>query len=236
MISDPTSRTARHHLLDGKVVLHQDIAGSHRAGLDAVMLAASVSPAVSHVVDLGAGVGSAGLCVAARLAQTKITLVENNSAMLALAKKTLEDTDNKAFSSRVTLLDADITHRGEQRKEAGLIDNMADCVIMNPPYWDEDKVRTSPNDDRMCAHVLGKEGLAPWFRTASAILKSSGSLSVIFPAERLDVLLDAMKERFGGIVVYPLYKGAHEAASRVVVTGIKAVSYTHLTLPTIYSV
>lgn len=222
MIADKQAVSARHHLLNGKVVLHQDAGRAHRGGLDAVMLAASLPPEVSHVVDLGAGVGSAGLCAAARLPTLKVTLVENNPATLILAQKTLEDQDNAAFSPRITLLNADIRLRGQQRIDAGLTFNMADSVIMNPPYWDSDAVRRSPNNDRVSAHVLGDGGLAPWFRTASAILKSSGHLSVIFPAERLDVLLDEMKGRFGAIIVYPLYKGENEAATRIVVTGIKA--------------
>ena len=222
MIDEVHEGTARHHLLNGKVVLHQDAGGAHRAGLDAVMLAASVSSKVAHVVDLGAGVGSAGLCVAARLPSVKVTLIENNPTTLIFARKTLEDTENKSFFPRVTLLDADVTLRGKHRVDAGLTENMADCVIMNPPYWDEGKVRHSANDDRVSAHILGEGGLTPWFKTASAILKKSGCLSVIFPAERLDALLDQMKGRFGGIEVYPLYKGDNEAASRVVVRGIKA--------------
>ncbi|MEP2943651.1 MAG: methyltransferase [Hyphomicrobiales bacterium] len=222
MIDEVQENAARHHLLDGKVILHQDAGGAHRAGLDAVMLAASVSMKARHVVDLGAGVGSAGLCVAARLPNVRITLIENNPATLILARKTLEDTDNAGFSSRVTLLDADVTLRGKHRADAGLTENMADYVIMNPPYWDDEKVRHSPNDDRVSAHILGEGGLTPWFKTASAILKKNGCVSIIFPAGRLDVLLDQMKGRFGGIEVYPLYKGDNEAASRVIVRGIKA--------------
>ena len=214
--------TERHSVLDGKVTLHQDTSGSHRAGLDAVMLAASVSGDARHVVDLGAGVGSAGLCVAARLSHIKVTLVENNPVMIALAQQTLDDPDNAQFNERVSLLAADITLRGDERIHAGLITNMADCVIMNPPYWEGETVRPSPNDDRASAHILGEEGLAPWFRTASAILKSNGTLCVIFPAKRLDDLFDEMKGRFGDITLMPLYKGDNEEASRIIVRAKKA--------------
>jgi len=214
--------TARHHLLGGKVVLHQDARGSHRAGLDAVMLAASVPSRARHVADLGAGVGSAGLCAAVRLPDLRVTLVENNPQVIEFTRKTIEDQANRAIAQRITLLEADITLRGEKRIKAGLSTNMVDYVIMNPPYWDKAKVRAPENEARVAAYVLGSEGLAPWFRTAAAILKNNGGLSVVFPAERLDVLLEAMKDRFGGICLYPLYKGEKEAASRIVVTGIKA--------------
>lgn len=214
--------TARHFLLDGKVVLHQEFGNAHRAGLDAVMLAASVPDCARHVVDLGAGVGSAGLCAAARLPDLRVTLVENNPQVIEFARKTIEDQANRTIAQRITLLEADINLRGEKRIKAGLSANMVDYVIMNPPYWDEGKVRPPENEARLSAYILGEEGLVPWMRTASAILKSNGGLSVIFPAERLDVLLDAMKGRFGGLCVYPLYKGEREAASRVIVTSVKA--------------
>lgn len=215
--------SARHYLLGGKVILHQDdVAGGHRAGLDAVMLAASVAGDAGHVVDLGAGVGSAGLCVAARLAHVRVTLVENSAATLALARKTLADPENAAFADRVRLLDADVALRGRERGDAGLVANMADYAIMNPPYWQKGQVRLSANDSRVAAHVLGEEGLAPWFRTAAAILRKGGRLSVIFPAQRLDSVLREMAGRFGGVAIHPLYKGANEEAGRVVVTGVKA--------------
>jgi len=50
----------RHFVLGGKVVLHQQTGGAHKAGLDAVMLAASVQEGgmpQKRIVDLGAGVG-----------------------------------------------------------------------------------------------------------------------------------------------------------------------------------
>ena len=50
----------RHFVLGGKVALHQQMGGAHKAGLDAVMLAASVQEdsTQKRIVDLGAGVGT----------------------------------------------------------------------------------------------------------------------------------------------------------------------------------
>lgn len=213
----------RHFVLGGKVVLHQQIRGAHKAGLDAVMLAASVQEGGTQkrIIDLGAGVGTAGLCVLNRLPTASVILVENDPTTLELANATLSDPDNHWLNGRASTLKADVTLRGDARLEAGLTLNMADHVIMNPPYYDAAQVRTSDNAARQAAHVLADDGLEPWFRTAAAILVSGGKLSVIFPAASLSNLLNLMEGRFGGVSVFPLYKGAGEEATRVIVCGQK---------------
>lgn len=233
---------ARHFLLDGKVAICQSAGGEHRAGLDAVMLAAAVSldplarsprdqgtpRSVLTLVDLGAGVGAAGLCVAARLARTAVgqglhvTLVENDPQTLALARLSVNDPANAGLAASIDILDADVTLRGAARAAAGLRPDMADWVIMNPPFHDPAKVRLSPNRTRAAAHVLGDDGLLPWFRTAAAIMKKDGRLALIFPAEGLARVLDGLKGRFGGVSVFPLFRGAEEPAIRVIVTATKA--------------
>ncbi|MEP1443374.1 MAG: methyltransferase [Hyphomicrobiales bacterium] len=224
----------RHYVLGGKVVLHQQTGGAHKAGLDAVMLAASVQGSRnshngnSHndnspkrIVDLGAGVGTAGLCAINRLSNATAILVENDPITLELTKATLADPDNQWLKDRASVLNADVTLRGDERLAAGLNLNMADHVIMNPPYYDANNVRISDNASRQAAHVLDERGLEPWFRTASAILVSGGMLSVIFPTAGLSNLLTLMEGRFGGISVFPLYKGEGEEANRVILCGQK---------------
>src|SRR6476619_5769484 len=72
--------------LGGKLRLRQPKSG-HRAGHDAMLLAAA-TPARSgdRVVDLGAGVGAAGLALAKRVAGTGLVLVEIDPALAALAR------------------------------------------------------------------------------------------------------------------------------------------------------
>src|SRR5580704_13345468 len=62
--------------LGGQLRLRQPKSG-HRAGHDAMLLAAAVSAhAGDRVVDFGAGVGAAGLAVARRVAGLDLVLVE----------------------------------------------------------------------------------------------------------------------------------------------------------------
>lgn len=223
-MSESTVSFDRHFVLGGKVALHQETGSAHKAGLDAVMLAASVQASENQnlrLVDLGAGVGTAGLCVLQRMPDATAILVENDPTTLTLAKSTLDDPQNQPLKDRATILEADVTLRGDERLAAGFALNMADHVIMNPPFYEAERVRLSPNKSRQSAHVLTEDGLDAWLRTASAILVAGGRLSLIFPASGLTMILALMQGRFGGLVVFPLYKGRQEEAVRVIVTGQK---------------
>jgi len=220
--SDETDMT-RDAFLGGKVYVCQPKRGRHRAGLDAVYLAAALPEGTKgHVVDLGAGVGTAGFCAAARLPGISVTLVELDNTVLSLAERALEDPANAAFADRVSLLEADITAKGSLRHAAGLSPSMADHAIMNPPYYEADRFRASPNSARADAHMLDERGLEPWAKTATDIVKEGGSLTVIFRADGLLDLLSVLKGRFGSIDVIPLRPRPDAAASRVLIRAIRA--------------
>ena len=71
--------------LGGQLRLLQPRHG-YRAGMDAVLLAASVpAEAGQAVLDLGCGVGTAGLCLARRVDGLRITGVELQPDLCALA-------------------------------------------------------------------------------------------------------------------------------------------------------
>src|SRR5256885_16815406 len=72
--------------LGGQLRLRQPKSG-HRAGHDAMLLAAA-TPARSgdRVIDLGAGIGAAGLAIAKRVAGIELFLVEIGEGLAALAR------------------------------------------------------------------------------------------------------------------------------------------------------
>src|SRR5258708_35176070 len=76
---------AEDAVLGGKLRLKQPT-GGHRFGHDAILLAAACpARAGERVVDLGAGVGAAGLGLALRGAGPHVVLVEIDAALAALA-------------------------------------------------------------------------------------------------------------------------------------------------------
>src|SRR6202790_4646948 len=85
-MTNPAAEFTEDAFLGGQLRLRQPKSG-HRAGHDAVLLAAA-TPARSgdRVVDLGAGVGAAGLALARRVTGIRLALVEIDAALADLAR------------------------------------------------------------------------------------------------------------------------------------------------------
>ena len=85
MNSNPAADISEDAVLGGRLRLRQPKRG-HRVGHDAILLAAACPREPGDkVVDLGAGVGAAGLALAARVPGTTVTLVEIDPKLAALA-------------------------------------------------------------------------------------------------------------------------------------------------------
>src|SRR5580692_6263722 len=86
-------------VLGGRLTLRQPARG-HRFGHDAILLAAATPASAGDVaVDLGAGVGAAGLALARRVAGVAVRLVEIEAALAALAA---ENATRNGLGDRVT--------------------------------------------------------------------------------------------------------------------------------------
>src|SRR5436309_2241896 len=91
--------------LGGRLRLRQPRRG-HRVGHDAILLAASCpARAGDDVVDLGAGVGAAGLALATRVEDTSVALVEIDPDLAALAA---ENAARNGLGARVRTVQLDV--------------------------------------------------------------------------------------------------------------------------------
>lgn len=208
--------------LGGRLEAVQPGSGHHRAGMEAILLAAAIEPSFAGVlVDLGAGVGVAGLAVAARCPAAQVVLVERDPTALACARATLALPVNSPFAGRVSVLSADIAAREGQRVAAGLKRSFADAVIVNPPFHSAEQGTASPNEARAAAHVLAPGGLDPWIRTATSILKPDGRLIIIFRADGLDAVTVALGRRYGNTAILPIHPRAGIPAVRVLIRTFK---------------
>ena len=170
--------------LGGRVEALQHATGHHRAGLEAVLLAVSLDSRISGTVaDLGAGVGVAGFCAAARCRHARVVLVERNAEALACARAALERPANAAFADRVRIAAADITAPETERAAAGMGRDLADHVLLNPPFHLAQGGTRTPAAARGEAHVLESGGLDSWFRAAASVLKFRGDVTVVFRAD-----------------------------------------------------
>ncbi|MBB1248688.1 tRNA1(Val) (adenine(37)-N6)-methyltransferase [Rhizobium sp. G21] len=205
----------------GRFFLVQPKGRGHRSGVDAMLLAAMVdADGPIELADLGAGAGAAGLGVAARLEQARVTLVEKSPDMIAYAEKTLALPDNAAVAARARLLAADVTLKGRERVAAGLPDDIFDHVIMNPPF-NHAGDRRAPDGLKAEAHVLQDGLFDAWIRTAGAILKPGGQMSLIARPESIAEIMDACGKRFGGLEFTMIHPRQGESAIRLLVSGVK---------------
>ncbi len=213
-----SSATSRDGFLGNQLLIDQPRSGSHRAGLDAVLLAAALpDDTKGHVVDLGAGVGVAGLAAAYRLPDVTVTLVEIDPDLARLAEGNAAL--NARTAERVEVVVADVLAPAASRQAAGLTDNMADHVIINPPFHLADRGRSSPAPARALAHTLNVDAMDGWIRAAAALLKPSGTLTVIFRADELPRLLNVIDTRFGSLSLLPIHAHAGEPAHRSILRG-----------------
>jgi tRNA1(Val) A37 N6-methylase TrmN6 len=205
-------------VLGGTLRLRQPRRG-HRVGHDAILLAAAC-PAQprEHVVDLGAGVGAAGLAVAARARDVEVTLVEIDPDLAALAA---ENAALNGLAERVRSVALDAAAPARAFAAAGLEASSVARVLMNPPFNDPARQRPSPDRHRRLAHTAPRDTPAAWIRTAARLLRPRGTLTVIFRADGLIGLAQTLAPLFGAVAVLPVYPRADQPAVRVLVRATK---------------
>jgi len=203
-------------LLDGRLRLRQPPEG-HRVGTDAILLAAMLDDPGPRVVDAGAGVGAVGLALALRAPQSRVTLIERDSRIAALAAG---NAALNGLTDRVETAVCDLMDTGG-RRAAGLENERASSVYSNPPFFAAGAVRASPDPARAAAHVLGPEGMGAWLRACLALLAPDGRLALICRPESLRDALEACENRAGGLRITPVHPRAQAPAARILVSARK---------------
>jgi len=202
--------------LGGQLRLTQPRSG-HRAGHDAILLAAATpARAGARVVELGAGVGAAGLALARRVSGIDLALVEIDAELARLAQA---NAAANAISAVAIVLD--VTANAQAFTAKGLAPDSVDVVLMNPPFNDPVRHRGSPDQARRNAHVATEETLRAWVHAARRMLRSGGVLTLIWRADGLAEVLAALSHGFGSLSVLPVHGEAGMPAIRVLVSAIK---------------
>jgi tRNA1Val (adenine37-N6)-methyltransferase len=189
--------------LGDRIVVRQPEHG-FRAGLDAVMLAAAV-PALAgeDVLELGAGAGTASLCLARRVDGVRIKGIEIDTALVELANANAATNE---MSTRVTFAAADAFALPAQFRRP------FDHVFCNPPFHGEEG-ETPPDEARARALMDGGK-LSAWMSAGMKRTVSGGTFTAILRADRLGEALAALPDR--GVTVFPLWPREGEAAKRVI--------------------
>jgi tRNA1(Val) A37 N6-methylase TrmN6 len=204
--------------LGGRLQVLQPATG-YRAGIDGVLLAATVErEAGAHVLDVGCGVGIVGLCVAHRLPEARITMIERDEQLAALARRNVE---RNGFADRIRVVGADILRPLKDAPELAATAERFDQVLANPPFHVEGRGTAAGDPVKAGANAMPAGALDGWVRFMAAMARPGGRITLIHRAEALPELLSALAGRFGGSVVVPLHPRAGEPALRVLVRAVK---------------
>jgi tRNA1(Val) A37 N6-methylase TrmN6 len=208
--------TSDDAVLGGRLVLRQPLRG-HRVGHDAILLAAATSAqSGDHAVDLGSGVGGAGLALARRIEGLNVTMVEIDPALTELAAGNAQRNN---LSDRVRAVRLDVESSAADFIAAGLAPGSAACVLMNPPF--NVTQQPSPDHARRLAHAATEGTLERWLRTAARLLRADGIVTLIWRADGLADVLTSLDRDFGAITVLLVHPKPGAAAIRVLVRATK---------------
>ena len=215
-MSEAAIEVTEDAFLGGRLRLRQ-LKSGHRAGHDAMLLAAAtaVTPG-NRVVDLGAGVGAAGLAVARRVGAINLVLVEIDATLAALARA---NAAANAIAADVVVLNIEAS--AESFAAAGLTPDSAEIVLMNPPFNDSARHRASPDRARETAHIATATTLESWVHAARRILKPKGVLTLIWRADGLAEVLSALERGFGSLQILPVHANLTAPAIRILVRAVK---------------
>lgn len=201
------------YLLGGRVQIRQPAEG-YRVAIDPIFLAASIQPEPeTTILDIGAGVGAASLCLAARIPHCRVTGLETQRDMVRLAS---ENIVLNSMRDRVEILGGDLL-RPPPRLAAGTFAH----VMANPPYLEATDHTSSPTLQKAQSHGEGEASLEHWVRFALLMVRPKGTVTLIHRADRLDMILSYFAGKMGDIVIYPLWPGKDKPAKRVLVRGCK---------------
>lgn len=187
------TETSENAFLGGKVRILQPRTG-YRAGVDPVLLASAV-PARrgQRILELGTGVGTAALCLAARVPEVQITGVELQPSYAVLAEN----------NARLNKADFEVVQADIERLPDSLRQRRFDHVIANPPYFERTQGSAAQDQGREIA--MGEDTpLAVWLEVAAKRVAPKGFVTFIHRAERLQDLLRFLPAALGSVQIQPL--------------------------------
>lgn len=212
--------TTEDDFLGGALRLLQPRRG-YRAGIDAVLLAAAAPVAAGRaerVLDVGAGVGTVGLCVARRVDDCAVDMIERDPWLAGFGRRNIAA---NGLAPRCRMHVHDILDRSADMAEMGLPQHGFAHVLANPPYHDADGGTPATDPRKAAAHAMPAADLDRWARFLARMAAAGGTATVVHKAELIGPLLAAMSPRFGALAVLPIQPRPETAAIRVIVQGAR---------------
>lgn len=202
-------------VLDKHVRLLQPAEGL-RTSIDAVLLAAACpAKAGESILDLGCGVGTAGLCALWRVPGTSLTGIDIQASHIDLARQ------NAVLNGGAERTDFSVGDVADLALHRDGHKPVFDHVICNPPFLEDGTYMKAAHPDRAKALGHQETSLQIWLDAAFYQLKDDGVLTMIHRADHTDKIIHGLGRRFGATEIIPLWPHAGEPAKRVIVRTIK---------------
>ncbi len=218
MSSVPDDKT-HGHLLGGRVQYAQPRSG-FRSGIEPVLLAAAIPARPgSRVLEGGSGAGAALLCLAARVSGVQGLGVEQDPALVALAR---ENATANGWSG-LNFIAADIASLAASET--------FDHACANPPYHSAAGT-ASPDASRRAAKRAATGLLTTWATALARPLRARGTLTFILPAALLPEAVAAfLAAGCPPIAMLPLWAKPGRPAKLLLLRGIKGSREPFSVLP-----
>ncbi|MEO1306623.1 MAG: methyltransferase domain-containing protein [Pseudomonadota bacterium] len=199
----------RDAFLGGRLNLWQPRDG-YRAGVDPVLLAAACEArAGQSVLELGCGMGTAILCLGARVPDIRRVGIELQPGLAELARRNADENQIPC-----TIHDGDLATMPPDLQAESF-----DHVIANPPYF----LRTAgdPAENASRETALGETTpLAVWIDAARRRLKAKGYLTLIHRPDRMVELCNCLAG-FGDVRIRPIAPRVDRDASLILIRARK---------------
>jgi len=226
-MSCAAAETTLDAFLGGALMMAQPV-GGFRAGLDSVLLAAAVEARPGSLVfEAGVGPGVLAACLLKRCEGVRLSGLEIQPAMAALARENLA---RNALTERAEIIAGDLF--APPRTEGGLEAwGRFDVAVSNPPFLRAEHGNPPPDPLKAAAHTLSEHTLGAWIERMLKALRPKGLIALILRADCLDEALSALYGRAGECAVFPLWPAAGVPAKRVILTARKGVAGRARLLP-----
>ncbi|MGD8369325.1 MAG: tRNA1(Val) (adenine(37)-N6)-methyltransferase [Desulfobacterales bacterium] len=197
----------------GQIQVRQPSVG-YRFSIDAVLLANMTTVRIrDRVVDLGTGCGIISLILAYRYPKASIQALELQPQLAAFAR---ENVRLNGLERRIAVVVADL-----RRARAEELHGPFDLAVCNPPYRRGRSGRINPNTQKAIARHEIEARLADVVAASRRLLKRSGRMTVIYPAERTaDLLWEMRAGQIEPKSVRTIHSRSGEAAKLVFAEGV----------------
>ncbi|MBU4000921.1 MAG: tRNA1(Val) (adenine(37)-N6)-methyltransferase [Proteobacteria bacterium] len=170
----------------GKLMVKQYRTG-YRFSIDSVLLAGFIEPNGGlRAADLGAGCGIISLLLAHTHPDMKIYAVEIQKELVGIAVGNVQKNN---MELRIEMVQEDI--KTLNLKKLG---GPVDLVVCNPPYRKVESGKINHNHQKAAARHEIHATLEDFIKASRRVLKVSGRLFMIYPAERSVDLICGMRE------------------------------------------